>query len=197
MKEFDTNSDVLKRKYIEKFVEEEYKKKIEKEEIFSNFDYINWLCKILESNSVLTENDWLYFMDKFTDDDKIYFERFNLFFEGIKEFAENNYIYPTMGNLDVYYVLKYNDNFFKIGVTFGQGASYYCEQTDMCNYHIDFVDIIEKKSLYKTVLIKEKLNRLSNAIQNLIELGVPIDAIVDTINVIKKEQEDKTNKKTL
>lgn len=56
-----------------------------------------------------------------------------LFFEGIREYAGKNYIYPIMYEYQSYYSVKDNINevYYKIGVIEGQGGSFFCDRVEI------------------------------------------------------------------
>ena len=72
-----------------------------------------------------------------------------LFFEGIREYAGKNYIYPIMYEYQSYYSVKDNINevYYKIGVIEGQGGSFFCERVEDTSEldFIDFNDIMDDK----------------------------------------------------
>lgn len=193
MKDFDTNSDFLKHKYIQEFIREENDKKRKIQEIFSDNNYVEWLCRFTLDNSIFSEDDWLYFTDKLSQEDKLHLQDFKLFFEGLKAYADKNFIYPVQANYNVYYLLNYNGVNFKIGITFGQGASYFCERTELSKNAINFSSILSSVENHKTELIKNKLEKLSNVIRYLISIGIPEEAIIETVNGAINMASDKTN----
>lgn len=72
-----------------------------------------------------------------------------LFFEGIREYAGKNYIYPIMYEYQSYYSVKDNINevYYKIGVIEGQGGSFFVieQKYDSELDFIDFNDIMNDK----------------------------------------------------
>lgn len=170
------------------------KEKIEEEKIkkmFSDTEYISWLNEFTIKHSEFSDNTWLYFPEKISENDREHVNDLHLLFEGIEEYANRNYLFPTPNEWGEYYSIKYNNIGFNIGVAFGQGTLFYCERTDAFEKAIEFEDILNNKSFERITIINNKFEDLSQKIIELIELGIPIQVIQEKIGNIETEEKGK------
>lgn len=165
--------------------------------MMSNTDYLFWLDRFTQDKEVFYDDQWLYFSDKINDSDKKNVEKLKLFYEGIDEYANKNYIYPISWDYGNYYKIKLDNLGFKIGLTYGQGISFSCERVFVDNEQefIDFNDIITDKKKNNVDEFDIKLNTLADYIKNIYEQGVPGQAIVSTLINAISYIETKENKK--
>ena len=188
----------------EKWVRDYFKKyneDIEKRnEIMSGTKYIKWLIQFTEDKEGFSDEDWLYFPDEINDTDRSNVEMLRLFYEGIEEYANNNYIYPTPCDFGNYYKVKFNKFGFEIGVLAGQGTVFFCNKAPIENEKdfIDFYNVMIGKKQNNTDQIRASLDSLSQMVIATYENGVPIEAIIntldDTIENITLKREDKSKK---
>ena len=177
----------------DKWLKEKEEKKAKLESLFSSYDYMNWLNKFTANNKGFSLEDFLYFPEKISKEDLDKVNNLGLFFEGIMEYADNNYIYPSIYEYQSFYGIKdsVNEVYYKIGVIEGQGGSFFCdrvEDTSELNF-IDFNDIMNDKVRDNVEEIENSLDNMSNLIISLYEKGVPIEAIKDTFDKTIKEIE--------
>lgn len=177
----------------DKWLKEKEEKKFKLESLFSSYDYMNWLNKFTASNKGFSLEDFLYFPEKISKEDLDKVNNLGLFFEGIMEYADNNYIYPSIYEYQSFYGIKdsVNEVYYKIGVIEGQGGSFFCdrvEPTSELNF-IDFNDIINDKVRDNVEEIENSLDNMSNLIISLYEKGVSIEAIKETFDKTIKEIE--------
>lgn len=177
----------------DKWLKEKEEKKFKLESLFSSYDYMNWLNKFTASNKGFSLEDFLYFPEKISKEDLDKVNNLGLFFEGIMEYADNNYIYPSIYEYQSFYGIKdsVNEVYYKIGVIEGQGGSFFCdrvEPTSELNF-IDFNDIMNDKVRDNVEEIENSLDNMSNLIISLYEKGVSIEAIKETFDKTIKEIE--------
>lgn len=174
--------------------------KKETRKVTSNDDYILWLEIFTNKYPKFSDDDWLYCPEKISEIDQNNVAKLNLFFDGIETYASKNYIYPTPNEWGNFYSIKYNNVGYSIGSAVGQGATFYCERTQVIGDHIDFIDIINDKKQKNSDSIRNELDKLSQSIKNLINNGIPIPAIIDTfesnINEAKSVERTKVKIKT-
>ncbi len=185
---------------LEKYVEEYIAKiKVRNEKIksmMSNAEYLEWLNEFTKDKDRFSDDDWIYFQKKISDSDRENVKKLCLFYEGIKEYATENYIYPTPCDFGEYYKIKLNDFGFKIGVLFRQKTVFFFDKTLIENEKelIDFKDVMIGKKQDNVDKINATLNSLSSEVMTAYESGVPIEAIVDTLKNIIKEISKKKDK---
>lgn len=189
---------------LEKCVEEYIAKiKVRNEKIksmMSNTEYLEWLNEFTKDKDRFCDDDWLYCPEKISDSDRENVEKLCLFYEGIKEYATENYIYPTPCDFGDYYKVKLNDFVFNIGILIGQGVIFFFDKTLIENKKelIDFKDVMIGKKQDNVDKINATLNSLSSEVMAAYENGVPIKAIVDTLkNIIEEISKKKDKPKTL
>ena len=177
------------------------KKKVKSEKIkkmMSNTAYIEWLNQFTQDKYGFSDDDWLYFPEKISESDREKVEQLCLFYEGIDKYAEKNHIYPTPCEFGNFYSVKINDLGFEIGILVGQGTVFFFNKASLEDgkEFIDFNDIMIGKKQDNVDQINATLDSLSNMVVTAYESGVPIEAIVSTLdNTIKginSKKEDKT-----
>lgn len=184
--------------WFKNYMEERKKEKQIKSSMFSGYEYIAWLDRITKENGTISDEDLLY-NDSLNEYDRQGIKNLNLFFDGIQEYATNNYIYPISEPYCELYNIKYNDSGLQLGITYGQGVSLFCKgvKVEEMDEYIDFADIINGKKSSKVEVINKNLERLTTLIYELYDNGVPIEAIRNTCNSVveelvkKKKENDK------
>ena len=80
---------------ISKVIDELKEFQQDKKNIISNNDYILWLEKFTITNPNFTTEDWLYYPNKISDEDKEQVKKLELCYSGIYMYAESNFIYTV------------------------------------------------------------------------------------------------------
>ena len=186
-------------KIIKERIEREKKRNDRIKTIMSSIDYITWLIDFTKDKEGFNDDDWTYSYEKLSDSDLEKVNELSLFFEGINDYAKINYIYSYPRSFGEYYLIKVGDIGFEIGIMTGQGTLFYCKKTKVDKEYIDYLDILTNRKQDNVSYIKENLDNLSNIIISLYESGVPLDAIIESvdgvINKIVKNEEQKVLKK--
>lgn len=177
--------------YFKKLAIEEKAKQDTLKEMFSNTDYIDWLIHFTISHPNFSSDSWLYFPNEIDPKDNENVDKLHLFFKGIDNYAQRNYIDSTPDSFGYYYSIRKGDACFNIGVAIGQGTLFYCERTLPQKTSIHFDDILNHTIFKRTKLIDRKLEQLAKIIKSLMECGVPMNAIEDKLETIKQEQNEK------
>lgn len=140
----------------------------------------------------------MYSFNKLSDFDRKNVEMLNLFYSGIDKYARKNYIYPLLCDFGNFYKVKLNNFGFDVGMLVGQGTVFFFNKTAMENEDefIDFNDVMVDKKQANVDQINATLDTLSNMVITFYESGVPIDAIVNTIDNTLKDITSKNVKKT-
>lgn len=187
---------------MREFVEKE-KKRLEVrqnkiKELISNNKYITWLDKFTNKYSTFRDDDFLYDKDNLSKEDLENVDNLNLLFNGIENYAKDNFIYPYADSDFVnYYRIMYNNFGYEIGVITGQGTLFFCEKTNYIDdSFIDFNDIILNKKQKNTDLINKRLAELSSIITYFYEQNVPLFAIKSTVTDTLWQIEENSIKST-
>ena len=172
------------KKWAEEYFAKENAKNIKIQEMLSNTDYIKWLDSFTVEHSNFSDDDWLYFPEKISKEDLEQVNNLHLMYHGIERYASKNYIYPTDCNFGNFYKVKLENTGFEIGMLVGQGTLFFCNRVQIENQKdfIDFNDILNNKENDNVTTIKNKLNELSNLVVSLYKSGVPLEAIVITLD---------------
>lgn len=161
--------------------------------MFSDETYILWLNKFSEKHSKFTDDEWYYYSQELTENDKNNVANLFLLFEVIDKYASSNYIYPTSDNWGWFYSITYGDMYYNVGVSNLQGTVFYCERINAIDNAINFDDILSNKVLPRTLLIEEKIKLLSQDINKLLDEGVPIEAVLEIVNDIQESRKNQKN----
>ena len=156
---------------------------------------------VMEAFRAGKEIDKLYFPEKISESDRENVEMLHLFYDGINKYAGENHIYPIPCEFGNFYRVKLNGFGFEIGILVGQGTVFFFNKASLEDdkEFIDFNDIIIGKKQDNVDRINDALNSISSMITTAYESGVPIEAIVNTLdNTIKGITSNKEDKpKTL
>ena len=190
------------RENIEKWLKDyktlEELKQLDIKKILSNSEYINWLKEFLNTYPNFSDDDWLYYPNKISINDKKNVNKLYLLYYGIDEYCKTNYFYPSLNEFGNYYKIKYNNINFIIGHFIGQGNHFYVKKIDKLDDCIDFNNILYNKKRENIESIKIDLKKLSDKIQLLYEYGIPPLAIKECVdNTLNEIEENKTLRKTI
>lgn len=172
------------KKWVKEYFAEEDAKNIKMQEMLSNTDYIKWLNNFTVEYSSFSDNDWLYFPERISKEDLERVNNLHLIYRGIEKYASENYIYPINCDFGNFYKIKSENIGFEIGMLIGQGTLFFCNRVQVENQKdfIDFNDILNNTKNDNVTTIKNKLNELSNLVVSLHKSGVPLEAIVITLD---------------
>ena len=184
-------------KFIKEYIEKENVERKKTKALMSNTNYLEWLNQFTQDKEGFSDNDWLYFPERIKKSDNENVDKLCLFYEGIRQYAESNHIYPLKCNFGNFYKIRLNKIGFEIGILNGQGTKFFCNKVAVENEQefIDFNDIMTGKKQENVDKINASLESLSNMILTAYESGVPIESIIytieKTINEITYKKEGK------
>ena len=185
-------------KFIMDYIEGLKVSEVKRKEMFSNTNYLKWLESFTIEHQSFTDDTWLYYPERISKEDNEKVANLHLLYEGIDLYAKKNYIYPTECEFGGYYRIKLDNIGYEIGMLVGQGTLFFCNRTPINKdlEYIDFNDIIGNKKKDNVDIITEQLEDLSNRVLELYKKGVPLDALIDTLDNtltgIKKEEKNLT-----
>ena len=193
----NTPEDLLKKtRIVEDIIEKERQRQERIKNLMSNTEYIDWLIEFTNDKEGFSDDEWIYSSEKLDDATEEKVNDLQLFFEGIYEYTKRNYIYSLTRPYGECYKIKLGEIGFEIGYASGQGTYFYCRRTPLEEMEnaIDFMDIINNKKQDNVEYIESSLEQLSSMFIELYNNGVPIEAMINTINssmkyIHKKEQE--------
>lgn len=167
--------------------EESFKKVVEallkaeemEKSIISNTDYMLWLEHFTIIHPAFSDETWLYEPDKISKDDSEKVDNLQHFFHAIKAYAYRNFLPIYQEDFYTYLFIRFNNIGYKIGVMIGQGSFIFCERQDISSEYvfIDFNDIMSNKKQDEVDNINNKLDSISDIIEELLKLGVSKDTI--------------------
>ena len=184
-------------KWAEKYIAEQQAKNKKIQDMMANTDYVKWLTEFTQDKEGFSDDQWIYFPEKISPNDRENVEMLNLFYEGIDKYAKQNYIYPTQCDFGNFYRVKLNSFGFEIGVLAGQGTAFFFKKISLESdkRFIDFNDIMNKNQQNNVDKISAILDFLSKMIITAYENEVPIEAIVSVLdNTIKNIDSKKKDK---
>lgn len=185
-------------KFIMDYIERLKVSEAKRQEMFSDTNYVKWLESFTIEHPVFSDDDWLYFPEKISQEDNEKVKNLHLFYEGIELYAKKNYIYPTKCDFGGYYNIKLDNISYEIGMLVGQGTLFFCNRKplDKDLEYIDFNDIMADKKKDGVDVITEQLKDLSDKILELHKKGIPLDALIETLDTtlteIKEEEKNST-----
>lgn len=165
-------------------------------EMFSDSSYVDWLLNFTLKYSKFKDTEWMYYPDNISPEDYKRVNDMDLFYYGIKKYADENHRYPITTGSGIFYRIKYNDVGFTIGIVGGLNVEYICsrEELDPEKSYIDLSYIINNKKCEDVDFIDAQMKSLSNLIITLHQSGVPIESMestfVEIINRIKPQKDD-------
>ncbi len=144
-------------------------------------NYFNWLNEALDKDGIiLTEHD-------FTKLNKKDIASVAFLYKYIDSYAKENYIYPNEFNHGDFYLLKRDEEKYRIGRVTSKEEFYFCDRAlfydDLPS--LDFYDIKNNVDYEDKTTIEEKLEKLSLSVKEMLESGVPIEAIDDVVSSYK------------
>lgn len=195
LKNWDTpESKAAREEAYKEFIIKEKERSEKTNKLMSNTEYINWLYKFTQDKERFSDDDWLYYPERISKYDRDNVKDLGLFYEGVSNYAQQNHIYPTPCDFGDFYKIKFNDFGFEIGIMIGQGTVFFFNKSILENEKefIDFNDIMTGKKQDNVDYINATLDSLSNMVVNAYESGVPIVAIINTLdNTIRNLSSEK------
>ena len=172
-----------------------------RKEMFSNTNYIKWLEGFTTKYESFADDSWLYAPTELSQEENEKVDNLHLLYEGIELYAKKNYIYPTKCDFGGYYNIKLDNIGYEIGMLVGQGTVFFCKRTgiDKELEYIDFNDIMSDKKKDGVDVITQQLKDLSNKVLELHKKGIPLTALIETLDttLIGIKEEEKNPTKTL
>lgn len=181
-----TSNETTKNERIAPFIEKFIRDREKAENIVKNNTYMLWLEKFTSTHPAFSDDTWLYCPEEISASDLENVNSLSFFFEGITEYAYQNFLTIYQTDWGKCALIKFNNIGYKIGLDSGQGSISYCEKVDISDdkVFIDFNDIMNNKKQENVVLITEKFYQIENLIQELINLGTPAEIISKNLNFI-------------
>ena len=68
-------------------------------EMFSGYDYMDWLVDFTNMYNDFSDDSWLYNQDGITKEERKKVFNLSILFHGIKNYCERNYLYPVYKDL--------------------------------------------------------------------------------------------------
>lgn len=198
LKDMKTKEGQQKMKqWVKEYIAKEEQRDLKMQQLLSNTDYLKWLESFTLEHQKFSDDDWLYCQEKLSKEDLEHVENLHLLYSGIDKYARKNYIYPTECEFGNFYSIKLDNAFFKIGILVGQGTIFFCDrvQTENEKEFIDFNDISNSKTPDSVIETRNSLTKLSNMVISLHQNGIPLQAIVNTLNNTVDKLKDKNEVK--
>lgn len=173
---------------------------LESKEMFSNTNYLKWLENFTSEHQSFTDSFSELWNGKISNEDSKNISNLSLLYNGIERYAKKNYIYPTKCDFGSYYNIKLNNISYEIGMLVGQGSIFFCNRKPISKdlEYIDFTDIMVDKKKDGVDEITQQLKDLSDKILELHKKGIPLNALIETLNTtLIGIKEEKNPTKTL
>ena len=95
--------DENKSNALERVLLKQKRDRIIKDEMFSDYDYINWLESFTDTYAHFSEDSWCYKKDDISEEDLEKVKDLHLLLEGIEDYCNRNYIYSTPYDFGYFY----------------------------------------------------------------------------------------------
>lgn len=154
------------------------------QELITSPMYIQWLNYFTQMNQQFYTSQNFDKQNEVTEIDKNNIKKLGLFYEGIKVYADENYLYPIPCESGHFYKIRFNNVGYIIGVINQPETYHFCIRVNIiCDLQfIDFMDILNNTPQPQVNEIFCSLNLLSTLVKAMHENGVPAKAIQDTVN---------------
>ena len=185
-------------KFIMDYIERLKVSEAKRQEMFSDTNYVKWLESFTIEHPSFDSDDWTYFPEKISERDNEKVDDLCLLYEGIKLYAKKNYIYPIKCDFGGYYRINFDNIGYEIGMLVGQGTVFFCNRHELNKNleYIDFYDIMNDKKKDGVDAITDQLKKMSNSVLEIYKKGVPLEAIIETLDEtltgVKEEQKNPT-----
>ena len=188
------DNSALDERSIPRVIRELIQREEKKKQLFENYDYIDWLVEFTKRCPHFTDIDWACGEGDISPYNHERVQMLGIFFEGIHDFASKNYINSLPCHHGTCYCIKYHDKCYIVGVLIGQGSLVYCDALDEnTDSFIDFDELLvpTEKTLLRTAMIDNQLERIDDLFYDLYRKGVPHQAIHARANKLLKEIKEK------
>ena len=171
----------------------EYNKRIEK--IFSNTSYMELLLKMTSGINYIINYKEMYdpYPNEIFESDLYVMRDLIAFYIGIDRYAKKNNLHLNSAMISEYYTIKYETNYFRIGVyKFLGDVTYFCERRKYIDFDENFIDITDVINDYVNII---ELNKLSDIIVTLYNKGFSSEKleskVIETLKQLTKNREEK------
>lgn len=150
--------------------------------ILKDDNYINWLEQFTSDIPKFYCDNYFYDGSTYPNELNQNIQDISLFYEIIKNYAENNYISPVTTVCGNYYSIQHNNIGYHIGTMEGPEILYYCISVDCEESYINFKDIQNNTLTPNAIFINHKIEELANIINDMIDNNVNRDIISNVTN---------------
>lgn len=158
--------------------------------ILNDEEYINWLANF-------TLDVPKFYCDSWGCSNQVIhnIQDISILYEIIQNFANENYIEPTLTACGNYYSLKHNNAGYNIGVMKGPETIYYCTRVKNAENYIYFKDIQNNTKTSTALIVDTKTEELTKLINDMVESNISDQVILEVTK--KSLQKVLKNKKNL
>ena len=105
-------------------------------------NYMEWLERFTERVDVFIQDDFESPIPLEIGKDNAKFGKdIYLLYDIIIDYAKKNYLSPNYSKQNIFYVIKYHDNFYEIGEDLAWGNEVYCKR--LLDYNGEFIDYLD------------------------------------------------------
>jgi len=154
-----------------------------KEDLVKDTSYMEWLYEFTKTFPSFRDTQWLYEKDdRISSDDQKQIEILQDFFTAIQIYHTKNLLESNGSEHQCWYNIKYNNDYFAIGILIGQGATNFVTRYESYEElrnekFIEFKDIMEDKVALGFEQRKAGLQQLSEFLTKLYDMGIPKAAV--------------------
>lgn len=142
-------------------------------------DYLLWFEKFTQENPSFMDCDWLYDKDRLTEQDQTNLNRLHLLYENVGTYADECGVNVIINSFQCSYFFQYHGVGYEIGLFFGNGVFVFCNRYDkideLGNNFLNFDFFINRNKF------RNELCELENVLNSMLEEGVPVQMISDTV----------------
>lgn len=148
------------------------------EKIVSNTEYMEWLYEFTKKHNSFASITWLYESHCISQEDNCKVEKLQYLFGALEKYYTKNLLNMCSDKCDAYFVIKYKDIYFQIGLCVGQGSFYYVERIETTNSeYVLFEDVMNKKTHESVEAKRSKLSELEQLLKEMKDMKMPYDEV--------------------
>lgn len=168
----------------ERLFEDMKKRRMRKQELLSNCDYISWLEKFTLIYESFTNNSWLYEPKEISEEDITKVRELELFFDALYDYCDKYLINMASEKMyeDSCINIKHNGVGYQLGFCRGQGAYVYVERKTPADNAIDFSQIVSDTAPEDFETKRALLMQFEQIVSEMKEKNIPTSIMLKIIN---------------
>lgn len=167
----------------------EFQERLEmRKRLICNTEYIDWLYEFTDKHPAFTDDAWQYNRQSISDEDYNKVCMLADFYQAISDYHMKNLLKACRDECETFYIVRYKDKYFAIGVAIGQGAFNFVTVLDSVpKSYILYESIMYDLTDGEYYIKESKLNELHELLKSLKDMQVAEEVVISLVSSAFKD----------